>query len=323
VIFLKNVELPGFMLLYLDSMAKGEKKDSYIKRSRSDLRVFQKWSDGVTNGQTVSIEWIHQLHKEDYLKFVSWLDKKYSDASKNRICTVIAKLLEYLEVKNDFNIKDLVDTSKSFPLKKKDFVSDQEYKSLLKSFTSSQNVPDLYKTAHKELSNRNVSILYLMRFYGLTPAQISRINMEDILFTQNELRVDHDGHITKLKLLLKHKRQIYTYLLDIPEDRRPHFQSDAPLFVAYHNTSMSFQIDNVKSKDKIVPQRLAERSIMKLLQVEIGRAGIRQVSSTHFRNRAILDAIESEIDDKKIMNVFGITFPHHLKRYKNYLSDVQ
>ncbi|NMH67310.1 site-specific integrase [Bacillus sp. RO3] len=316
---MKNIELPCFMLPYLDSMAKDDKKDSYIKRSRSDLRVFQKWIDGVTKGQTVSIEWIHQLHKEDYLKFISWLDKKYSDASKNRICTVIAKLLEHLEVKNDFNIKDLVDAPKSFPLKKKDFVSDQEYKSLLKSFRSSQNVPDLYKTAHKELSNRNVSILYLMRFYGLTPAQISRINMKDINFTHNELQVDHDGHITTLKLLLKHKRQIYLYLKEVPRDRRPRNKSKDPLFVAYNNTSMSFQVDEEKQQ----PQRLAERSIMKLLQVEIRRAAIRQVSSTQFRNRAILDAIEAEVDDKKVMNVFGITYPNYLRRYKNYLSDIQ
>lgn len=318
---MRNVELSDFMINYLDNMANNDKKESYVKRSRSDLRVFKKWIDGVTDGQSISLEWIHQLHRENYMEFISWLDKKYSDASKNRICTVIAKLLEYLEVKNDFSIKELVDTPKSFPLKKTDFVSDQEYKSLLKSFKSSQNVPDLYRTAHKELSNRNVSILYLMRFYGLTPAQISRLSMTDIHFTQNELRVDHSGHITKLKLLLKHKRQIYTYLQDIPEDRRPHFQTDAPLFVAYNNTSMSFQIDNEKSKDKVVPQRLAERSIMKLLQVEIRRAGIRQVSSTHFRNRAILDAIEAEVDDKKVMEVFGITYPNYLKRFKQFLTN--
>ncbi|MHA7139836.1 tyrosine-type recombinase/integrase [Rossellomorea arthrocnemi] len=316
---MKNIELPGFMLLYLERMSKDDKKDSYIKRSRSDLRVFQKWIDGFTNGQTISIEWIHQLHKEDYLKFISWLDKKYSDASKNRICTVIAKLLEHLEVKNEFSFKDLVETPKSFPLKKKDFVSDQEYKSLLKSFKLSQNVPDLYKTAHKELSNRNVSMLYLMRFYGLTPAQISRISMKDINFTQNELRVDHDGHITTLKMLLKHKRQIYLYLQEVPRNRRPRNQSEDPLFVAYNNTSMSFQVDD----DKQQPKRLAERSIMKLLQVEIRRAGIRQVSSTHLRNRAILDAIEAEVDDKKIMSIFGITYPNYLKRYKNFLSDIQ
>ena len=314
---MKNTQdLPGFMLNYLDSMAKDDKKVSYIKRSRSDLRVFQKWIDDFTDGQPITVSWIHQLHKEDYMAFVSWLDKKYSDASKNRICTVISKLLEYMEVKSHINVKDLVGTPKSFPLKNSDFVSDQEYKSLLKSFRSSQNVPDLYKTAHKELSNRNVSILLLMRFYGLTPAQISRISMSDIQFTQDELLVDHDGHITKLKLLTKHKRQIYAYLKDIPDGCRPHFQSDAPLFVAYNNTYMSFQFNDEKQQ----PKRLAERSIMKLLQVEIRRASIRQVSSTHFRNRAILDAIESGVEDKKIMNIFGITFPHYLKRFKTYLS---
>lgn len=161
-----------------------------------------------------------------------------------------------------------------------------------------------------------------MRFYGLTPAQISRISMKDIHFTQNELQVDHDGHITTLKLLLKHKKQIYSYLLDIPEDRRPHFQTEAPLFVAFNNSTMMFQIDNEKSSDKkVVPQRLAERSIMKLLQVEIKRAGIRQVSSTHFRNRAILDAIESGMEDRKVMNVFGITSSRNLRRFKVFLQD--
>lgn len=314
-------ELPGFMEGYLNSMVQEKKKTSYIKRSRSDLRVFQKWIYVVTAGHPVSFEWIYQLRKEDYERFVSWLSKTYSDGSVNRICTIVAKLLQSLEVKNDFVIKDLVNTPKSFPLKKKDFVSDNEYNSLLKSFRLSQSVPDLYKTAHKELSNRNIAILYLIRFYGLTPAQISRISMEDINFTQNELKVDHDGHITTLKLLLKHKRQIYKYLQDIPEDRRPHFQTDAPLFVAYHNTSMSFQVDNEKSTDKVVPQRLAERSIMKLLQVEIGRAGIRQVSSTHIRNRAILDAIDAGMEDKKVMEVFGITYPNYLKRFKQFLSE--
>jgi site-specific recombinase XerD len=317
---MKAQELPGYMERCLDNMKSDGLKESYIKRSRSDLRAFQKWIDTVNDGQESSTEWIRQLTKEDYTELVSWLSVHYSDASVNRICTVVAKLLQFLGVKNGFALKNLVEVPKTFPLKKKDFVANREYSLLLESFRLSQNVPDLYKSAHKELSNRNISILYLMRFYGLTPAQISRISMKDINFTHNELQVDHDGHITKLKLTLKHKKQIYSYLLDIPEDRRPHFQTEAPLFVAYNNTSMSFQIDNDKSIDKVVPQRLAERSIMKLLQVEIKRSGIHQVSSTHFRNRAILDAIESGMEDRKVMNVFGITSSRNLRRYKDYLA---
>lgn len=319
---MKARELPGYMERCLDNMKGDGLKESYIKRSRSDLRVFQSWIDLVNDGQESSPEWIQLLTKEDFKKFVSWLSDHYSDASVNRICTVVAKLLQFLGVRTGFVLKDLVEAPKSFPLKKKDFVADQEYSLLLESFRLSQNVPDLYKSAHKELSNRNISILYLMRFYGLTPAQISRISMKDIHFTQNELQVDHDGHITTLKLLLKHKKQIYSYLLDIPEDRRPHFQTEAPLFVSYNNTSMSFQIDNDKSVDQVVPQRLAERSIMKLLQVEIQRAGIRQVSSTHFRNRAILDAIESGMEDRKVMNVFGITSSRNLRRFKVFLEEI-
>jgi site-specific recombinase XerD len=317
---MRSEEMPAFMEQYLKRMKDDEKKDSYIKKSRSDLRSFQKWGE-LTNNQPIDLEWLHQLHKEDYREFVSWISKTYSERSVNRIGTVITKLLESLDIKNDFNINNLADTPKSFPLKKKDFVTDREYKLLLKSFQSSQSVPDLYKTAHNQLANRNISILYLMRFYGLTPAQISRISMEDINFTHNELRVDHDGHTMILKLLLKHKRQIYKYHQEIPEDRRPYFQTDAPLFVAFNNSTMTFQIDNKKSNDKkVVPQRLAERSIMKLLQVEIGRAGIRQVSSTHLRNRAILDAIEAGMDDKKVMQLFGITYPKYLNRFKGYIS---
>jgi hypothetical protein len=322
-VFMHSEEMPTFMEQYLKRMRDDKKKDSYIKKSRSDLRAFQKWG-GLISDQPIDLEWLNQLHKEDYREFVSWLHKNYSERSVNRISTVITKLLQFLDVKNDFNINNLADIPKSFPLKKNDFVTDREYKLLLKSFQSSQSVPDLYKTAHKQLSNRNISILYLMRFYGLTAAQISRISMEDINFTHNELKIDHDGHTTILKLLLKHKSQIYTYHQEIPEDRRPHFQTDAPLFVAYNNTTMMFQIDNKKSEiNKVVPQRLAERSIMKLLQVEVGRAGIRQVSSTHLRNRAILDAIDAGMEDKKVMEIFGITFPNHLKRFKVFLQEQQ
>ncbi|MFS8189522.1 hypothetical protein ACMG4J_22700 [Rossellomorea marisflavi] len=301
----------------LDAMRLDEKKESYIKRSLSDLRVFDRWLDQRTPDDRFTSEKVAGLSKEDYKAFIRALNTTYSDGSTKRICTVVAKLLQHHEVKYDFRLQDLLDTPKSFPLKKKDFVTDQEYQKLIDTFYSSENVPDAFLSAHKELAERNVSMIMLMRVYGLSGAQISKICMKDINFSDDQLTIRHqDGQDVTYTLSLDHKRLIYSYLKKIPENRRPWFKSDHPLFVAYNNQHMMYQYDN----ENQVPKRLAERSIIKLLHVEVMRADLRSISATNLRNRAILDYLAAGYSDAEATKYFAMDYRHTLRRYRKYLD---
>jgi site-specific recombinase XerD len=310
-----NIKLPKFVDSYLNNMIIDGKKETTVKRYRSDLRVLLKWRFSLKD-EDLTLDELTSLQKQDYIAFISWLrSNKYSDGSINRICTVVAKLLQYLNISHNFTLRDLVDAPKSFPLKKDDFISNKELKDLLDSFTSNINVPDSLLLAHKELANRNVSITLLIRYYGLTPAQVSAINMEDINFTHDELTIHRkDGTDYTYKLQTEHKKVIKKYLDDVEENIRPRYYSTDPLFVSYNNTHMRFQYDYS------LPKRLAERSIINMLKVEVSRAELRSLSSTHLRNRCILDYLKDGHTDKETMDYFGITYLYHLKRFKKYLS---
>ncbi|WP_430508382.1 hypothetical protein [Rossellomorea marisflavi] len=301
----------------LEAMRTAQKKESYVKRSLSDLRVFDRWLNQRVPDDRFTSEKVAELSQNDYKEFIVALKNSYTDASINRICTVVAKLLQHHEVKYDFRIQDLLETPKSFPLKKKDFISDKEYQKLIDTFYSSENVPDAFLSAHKELAERNVSMIMLMRLYGLSGAQISKICMRDINFSDDQLTIHHqNGQDVTYTLSLEHKRLIYSYLLKIPENRRPWFKSEHPLFVAFNNQHMMYQYDN----EHQVPKRLAERSIIKLLQVEIMRADLRPISATNLRNRAILDYLAAGYSDPETMKYFAMDYRHTLKRYRKYLE---
>ncbi|MCP3742743.1 site-specific integrase [Rossellomorea sp. BNER] len=313
-----RVELPRYMIDFLDDLlSKG--KGSTMKQYQSGLRAFVRWLSTLDD-QYHSKEQFFALKKKDYQVFTQWLVKeKYSYASINRIATTISSLQTFLEAPNKIKMRDLLETPKTFPLNKDDFITDKELVTLINSFSSSTNVPDSFQIAHKILSNRNISITLLMRYYGLTPAQLSAINMNHINLSQNELTVYFkNGQKKLLQLQPSISERVYAYLQDIEKKSRPKYHSEDPLFVPYNNKSNSFQYDYDAKNPK--PKRLAERSIMKMLKVEVSRAKLRPLSSTHFRNRAILDQVVSGEEENKIMSSFGITFPYYLKRFETYLN---
>jgi site-specific recombinase XerD len=310
------IELPVYMSAYLEHLA-STGKASTMKQYRSGLRVFVGWFKDY-NEEYDDKQSFTNLKKDDYLAFAEWLEKKqYSHATMNRIATTITNLQSFLDVPVQVKLRDLINTSKTFPLKKDDFITDLEFKKITWSFTQGSGVLNY---ARNILSNRNLSLMLLMRHYGLTPAQLSDINMEDINLAQNELLIRFkNGQKKVLQLQQSIKNTIYAYLHDIDEKVRPRYHTKDPLFVAYNNNSKSFQF-NYEGEEGPEPKRIAERSIMKMLNVEITKANLRPLSSTHFRNRAILDYVKEGKDDKEVMECFGITFPYHLKRFKKYLS---
>jgi site-specific recombinase XerD len=311
-----RVELPVYMTAYLDHLT-STGKIATMKQYRSGLRVFVGWFKDYNETYDVSQSFTN-LTNDDYLVFVEWLERKqYSHATMNRIATTITNLQLFLGVPVRVKVRELINTSKTFPLKKDDFITDLEFKKLIWSFTQGSGALNY---ARSILSNRNLSLILLMRHYGLTPAQLSGINMEDINLAQNELVIYFKhGQKKILQLQQSIKNTIYAYLHDIDEKVRPRYHTKDPLFVAYNNSSKSFQF-NYDGEERPEPKRIAERSIMKILNVEVSKVNLRPLSSTHLRNRAILDCVKAGKDDKKVMECFGITFSYHLKRFKKYLS---
>lgn len=308
-----STELPAYMALYLEELtSKG--KVATMKQYRSGLRVFTRWFKDY-NEDYSSKESFVGLSIDDYQVFVHWLNKQdYTHATMNRIATTISNLQTFLRVSRPIKIRDLIDTEKTFPLEDEDFISDLEFKKLNLFLTQGSRGLNIRR---HPLTNRNLSIIHLMRHYGLTPAQITSINMEDINLAQNELVIYFKtGHKHTLKLQQSVKNSIYAYLHDIKESVRPRYHSKDPLFVAYMNSTESFQYDYALDE----PKRLAERSIMKMLQVAIDKVDLRQLSSTHFRNRCILDYLKSGHSEEETMNRFGITFPYYLKRFRKYIA---
>jgi site-specific recombinase XerD len=312
-----HVKLPVYMTAYLDHLT-STGKIATMKQYRSGLRVFVSWFKDYNEKYDVSQSFT-SLTNDDYLVFVEWLERKqYSHATMNRIATTITNLQLFLDVPVRVKVRELINTSKTFPLKKDDFITDLEFKKLTWPLTQGSGTPNY---ARNILSNRNLSLILLMRYYGLTPAQLSRINMEDINLAQNEL-VIYFKHGQKKVLHLQQsiKNTIYAYLHDIDEKARPRYHTKDPLFVAYNNSSKSFQF-NYDGEDCPEPKRIAERSIMKMLNVEVAKVNLHPLSSTHLRNRAILDHVRTGNGDEKVMQRFGITFPYYLKRFRDYLKE--
>lgn len=304
---------PAYAEDFLEHLKECGRSRSTLIRYRSDIQKFLNWLH-VYKGKE-SIQNLTLLSAQDYKLYIKSLeDSKLSDATIKRLVTVLNGLLNYLGI---VSVHLLKESSKSRPLRQltdKDFVSSFEFKRLIKSMGSSNDYGK--KTARDYLIERNLSIVYLMRFYGLTPAEIAAIDMKDINLAQRTLIIYGSTGSRRATIDKKHLQNITAYLNSIDALKRPRIRTEDALFVAFNNTSNSFQFDYAISR----PKRLSIRSIQEMLKDEVQRANLRKISGTNLRNSCIIDYLMASHSDEETMSHFGLSDAYSLRRYREYLK---
>lgn len=302
-------ELPVYMFEFIDSLATSGRKKGTIKQYTSDLNPF--------------LSWLHALKKEDSLEsfkslspadissyFQELKTKGYTAATIRRLGTVINRLRHFYGLESLGVIHEISETEPLRNLTEQDFINDLQLRKLIRT-VKAVNPNELTKAASRNvLIDRNLSIVYLMRYYGLTPSEIHQMNMKDLNLGQGSLS------IRGLTLLIKdeHIKPLSSYLHSIPELFRPKYNSADPVFVAFNNVSMSFQYDYLSGQ----PKRLSVRAIQSMLQKEMNKAGLIGLSALHLRNSCILDALDKGQASDSLATYFGMVNPHSLRRYMEF-----
>lgn len=306
--------LPDYAVEYLEYLSEIGRGKATLKQYSSDLDKFFVWLESYK--KDITLESVASLTSEEYQKYITYLErKKLSDATLRRLVSVLKRFLLYLNISIGLVLKT---ASKERPLRQlgeKDFITDYEYKNLLKSILTDSNSSE--KAARDFLLDRNFVIVTLSRHYGLTPAEISNISMNQINTAQGSLQIEGVNGIRKYQLHKDHVQHVIKYLNTIRDSIRPRKHSNDPLFVAFHNTSMDFIWDYELG----TPKRLSVRGIQEMIKDEVRRAGLRKLSATNFRNTCILDYLMGYSEPDTI-KYFGLTDTYSLHRYKSYLKSI-
>lgn len=204
------------------------------------------------------------------------------------------------------------------PLESHNFVTDKEYNLLIRSLCTVDASPS--KAARNFLIPRNLCIIHLMRYYGLTPTKISNLKMQHLNFGQDTLDIyNKNGSIYTFNLSRDSKKLIMDYLDTFPDVNRPRIRTVDPIFVSYNNRSMGYQVNY-----NVMPTSLKQisvRAIQKTLLEEVRASGIdMSITTTNLRNTAIMDAFKNDLPEDEIRNRFELPSAYALRRYKEYFS---
>lgn len=305
--------LPDYAESFLNDLYLEGLKLSSVKRYHDDLLIFFIWLNN--NHKSPDLYAIKELNGDEIEEYIQYLfDKNYSTDTIRRLIVVLNRFFYYFMIKSPPQLsqppvpskRDLIDT---------DFVSEQDmnklYSSMKRQFDMS---PGLALTARNRLIDRNISIVYLIRLYGLTPADIHSIDMNNVNFAQSAITVNQ----RIITLSSEHIGVILRYFNDIPEALRPRYRTQDPLFVAYYNSKSEYRFDYRLGH----PSRLSIRSIQHMIQSEVSLAGLRRITATNLRNTCILEMIKSGMSEEELVHFFGFKNGYSINRYKKYLNSL-
>lgn len=308
--------IPDYGQNYIDSLHMGGRAKTTIKQYTYDLGAFFHWL--TTYKGDTDITTLRTLTPDDITAYFSHLSKqKDSDDTIRRLGSVLNGLFQHLEVRH-LDINKLSPGTVKRPLNGFDFVSDKDFDYLLKSVRKRSEGAEADSAVRRYLVDRNLSILLLMRRYGVTTSQIHSISMEDVNFAQRTILIPGRSDIT---LTSDDSKVLLQYYNVIPKLERPRYRTTDPLFVPFNNRYVSFQYDN----QLLMPKRLSVRAIQKMIKDEVSHAGLPAINSTKLRNTCVLDMIRAEVKDEEIVGFFGFASSVSLTRYKVYakgLSEV-
>lgn len=305
---------PEHVQKYFDSLIESDKKPATVKQYTSDLDKFLVWIESYKGATDLNT--LRSLQRSDIENYIHHLqESKHSAATIRRLFSVLKGYLTFLNITITFNIKDTgVESLRE--LDANDFISEKELNALLKSMKTKFNSDTPLAAARDYLIDRNVSIVFLMRFYGMTPTEISSINMESVNFAHNSIKLSSKYGERKIVFSDDHKKHLLLYFNSIPKAFRPRYNSKDPLFVAFNNVSTSFQYDYVAG----MPKKLSVRGIQKMIKMEVGHADLRKLSAANMRNSCILDDLKANIPDEIIVTKYNLTTAFSLHRYKKYIK---
>lgn len=309
-----NLKEVDFVAEYLNLLA-SKHRYTTIRRYYYDLELFFKWLDQYKGDTT--LDTLHTLTEVDYAAFFTYLsDQKYADDTQRRLTTVLYRFLLHLNIRG-FNLPKMSPVASKRPLIDKDFISDKELHILLNSMKHSTDLSGASYKMREYLIDRNVSIVILMRYYGLTPSEINHITMNDVNLAQQSISVS--SRKKNVVLDADHIQYLRNYLNKIPKSHRPRLRTTDPLFVAFNNRSLSFQFDYAKG----MPKSFSIRSIQEMIKDEVRRASLRKLSAQNLRNTCILDRLKAGHSNENIVSFFGFANAVALQRYINYLNQFQ
>ncbi|MEF7565969.1 site-specific integrase [Bacillus infantis] len=305
---------PDYVQGYFEELNSAGKGSSTLKQYSSDIGKFLSWLEDFKGSS--DLQTVRSLSDHDFETYLQLLrQSSLSEATIRRLLSVLNRLLKHLGL----GTKITSNTPKEMPLRAlniDDFISDKEMKKLLQSMKTRSSEGT---AARDHLIERNLAIVCLARYYGLTPADISNIRMNHINLAQRTLVIKNSNKHTELQLDPEHADFIRVYRSSIDKKFRPRLRTNDPLFVAFMNSNNTYRFDN----DKGVPKVLSVRGIQKMIKTEMELAGLRQMSATHLRNQSILDKMLAGMSNGALMMYFRLTDDYSLHRYRRYLKDMQ
>ncbi|MCM3603154.1 site-specific integrase [Robertmurraya korlensis] len=302
--------LPEYMKEYLDSLIEKGYQKNTVKQYSSDLQKFLNWLNNSKG--SIAINTLQSLTDHDLNDYVKYLyDTQVSDATFRRLLSVLNQFLKYLNI-NDSCIFDKAKERPLRPLNDNDFISDNDMNKLLISMRKANN-----STARDFLIDRNLAIVCLVRYYGLTPNDISNITMDMINFAQKTIEIKTNETPLIIELTEEHVQYIRDYRNSIDEKIRPRLRSLDPLFVSFFNLTYSYRFDYAAGK----PKALSIRGIQEMIKDEIKLAGLRKMSAKHLRNSCIIDHLSKGLSNQDVITKFQLSDFFSLRRYKEYLKE--
>lgn len=183
-------------------------KETYLK----GVRKFIKWCD---DNEVSEVNKINLIAYKDYLK------ENYKATSISMYITSLKKLYKFLEGKGIKNLASDIKGAKNSKGFKKDTLTIEQSKDLLKSIDRSTNE-----------GKRNYALIHLLITTGLRTIEIERSNIEDIrtIGSQAVLYIQGKGHDDKdeyVKLTYETLKALNEYLItrNNKDDKQPLFIS--------------------------------------------------------------------------------------------------
>jgi site-specific recombinase XerD len=300
---------PDYVENYMDFLVEKGRKRSTLKQYSSDLEKFFDWMDDFKGA--IDLNTLRSLSSQDLEAYVDHLyNMKLSDATFRRLISVLNRFLKYL----DINTGAILDKPKERPLRSlnlDDFISDDEMEQLLTSMKKSNG-----SVARDYLIDRNLGIVCLARYYGLTPKDISLITMEKVNLAQSTIEIKTSGSPLMIEIEDEHLQYIRDYRNSIEESLRPRLRTKDPLFVAFFNPTCRFHFDYAAG----MPKALSIRGIQEMIKDEVRLAGLRKISAKNLRNSCIIEHLSNNLSNQSVVSYFRLSDSFSIRRYSEYLK---
>jgi site-specific recombinase XerD len=320
---IKNEQISDSILQFAAYLTSRGRKNSTIKRYAYDLEdcfhhlETKKIISSPTVWETFTIA--------DYQSYFSVLadERHYSDKTLHRIFVVLNHFFTFLHQQNPVisnpihTLPITIRPDRNFT--DDDFVTNTEKKELLSTMHSFHGLSEKQLEPRKLLLHRNLSIVYLMLYYGVTLKELVSIQMKDVHLENNTIIITSTSSKQRIiSLLDEHKKTLYTYIKKIPEAVRPKYHSADPLFVAFDFNRGTYRW----VYENNAPKRLTEISVQKMIRLEVKRASLRKgICAQHFRNTYILHLLQEGYGEKEIITKAGFKTKVSLRRFLHYTNE--